>query len=40
MVENKASAAVLKKNGFELVSDAVDEDWGYGAPTPACKWIR
>jgi len=39
MEENHASAAVLKKNGFEVVAHA-DEDWGYGVPTPACKWIR
>ena len=40
MVENKASAKVLIKNGFELVVHATDEDWGYERPTPADKWIR
>ncbi len=40
MLENKASAHVLQKNGFTLVSHAVDEDWGYPLPTPADKWIR
>ena len=40
MIENKASARVLQKNGFTLVKHAVDEDWGYPLPTPADKWIR
>ena len=40
MVENKASAAVLRKNGFKLVSHAAEEDWGYDEPTIADKWIR
>ena len=40
MVENQASAGVLRKNGFQMVVHAVDEDWGYGAPTIADKWIR
>jgi len=40
MVENKASAAVLKKNGFTMVSHAVEEDWGFDKPTLADKWIR
>ena len=40
MVENKASANVLRKNGFDLVSSGVDEDWGYDRPTIADKWIR
>ena len=38
MVENKASAAVLRKNGFVIVSIA-DEDWGYDTPISAHKWI-
>ena len=38
MVENKASAAVLRKNGFVIVSIA-DEDWGYDMPISAHKWI-
>ena len=40
MVENKASAKVLMKNGFEQVSSGVGEDWGYDEPTLADKWIR
>jgi len=40
MVENQASAAVLKKNGFTLVSHAAEEDWGFEDPVPADKWIR
>lgn len=39
MVENKASGHVLMKNGFVLVTEAVDEDWGYPEPTPADKWL-
>ena len=39
MVENRASAQVLKKNGFTLVRHAVDEDWGFPQPTLADKWI-
>ena len=40
MVENQASASVLKKNGFDLVVHAAEEDWGYEKPTIADKWIR
>lgn len=40
MVENQASANVLRKNGFQLVVHAVDEDWGYDHPTVTDKWIR
>lgn len=40
MVENKASARVLRKNGFDLVVSAVGEDWGYEGLTIADKWIR
>ena len=40
MLENKASAHVLQKNGFTLVNHAVDEDWGYPELTPTDKWIR
>ena len=39
MIENQASARVLKKNGFALVAHAVGEDWGYAHPTVADKWI-
>ena len=40
MVQNHASANVLRKNGFTLVVHASDEDWGYGKPTLTDKWIR
>ena len=40
MVENQASAGVLRKNGFSLVVHAVGEDWGYETPTVTDKWIR
>ncbi len=40
MIENRASAHVLEKNGFTLVNHAVDEDWGYPSPTLTDKWIR
>ncbi len=40
MVENKASARVLQKNGFELVTSGAEEDWGYERPTLTDKWIR
>ena len=39
MVENRASACVLKKNGFTLVNSGVGEDWGYEQPTMADKWF-
>lgn len=39
MVENKASARVLMKNGFSLVNSGVGEDWGYEAPTLTDKWF-
>lgn len=40
MLENQASARVLKKNGFEMVVHAAPEDWGFNEPTLADKWIR
>ena len=40
MVENSASAKVLQKNDFTLVVSGAEEDWGYGRPTIADKWIR
>ena len=40
MIENRASAKVLEKNGFDLVVHAVPEDWGYEEPVTADKWIR
>ena len=39
MIENLASAGVLKKNGFVLVSHSMPEDWGYPQPTLTDKWI-
>ena len=39
MVENRASANVLIKNGFELVSSGAGEDWGFPEPTLTDKWI-
>lgn len=39
MVENKASANVLMKNGFVMVVSSVEEDWGYPKPVLADKWI-
>ena len=39
MIENKASARVLEKNGFTLVNSNVGEDWGFETPTAADKWI-
>ena len=38
--ENKASANVLKKNGFDLVVSGSQEDWGYKKMLPTDKWIR
>ncbi|MBR2742881.1 MAG: GNAT family N-acetyltransferase [Clostridia bacterium] len=38
--ENKASAAVLEKNGFRLAAHSVPENWGHALPTKADKWIR
>ena len=40
MVENRASANVLRKNGFAMVSSGVGEDWGYDHPTITDKWIK
>ena len=39
MIENKASARVLMKNGFSLVYHNAAEDWGYEALTATDKWI-
>ena len=39
MAENRASANVLRKNGFSLVNSGVGEDWGYAQPTIADKWF-
>ncbi|MBQ3285460.1 MAG: GNAT family N-acetyltransferase [Ruminococcus sp.] len=40
MIGNKASANVLKKNGFKRVIYAALENWGYKTPTAADKWLR
>ena len=40
MIENKASARVLEKNGFIQTGSSVPEDWGYEQPTLADKWFR
>lgn len=39
MLENRASAKVLEKNGFSLVVHDVGEDWGYEKLIPTDKWI-
>ena len=38
MPDNKASAHVLEKNGFVLIT-CDNEDWGYELPTKAFKWL-
>ena len=40
MIENKASAHVLEKNGFIMTAEAAAEDWGYDEATIASKWFR
>lgn len=40
MVQNRASAHVLEKNGFTMTASSVPEDWGYPQPTIADKWFR
>ena len=40
MVENRASARVLEKNGFIRTTAGFPEDWGYAEPTIADKWFR
>ena len=40
MVENHASANVLKKNGFRHLTYTVLENWGYAKPVLTEKWIR
>ena len=39
MVDNKASEAVLRKNGFTLASAAA-EDWGFEQPVLTHIWIK
>ena len=40
MPENKASAGVLKKNGFKCAVYSVFENWGYPHLTKADKYIK
>ncbi|MBR2669642.1 MAG: GNAT family N-acetyltransferase [Solobacterium sp.] len=40
MIENKASARVLEKNGFIKTASSVPEDWSYDQPVLADKWFR
>ncbi len=40
MIENAASANVLRKNNFTLVVSGIGEDRGYPEPAIADKWIR
>ncbi|MBQ7595459.1 MAG: GNAT family N-acetyltransferase [Clostridia bacterium] len=40
MVENTASANVLKKNGFKRIAHDVFENWGYPSLTKTDKWIK
>ncbi len=40
MIENKASAQVLKNNGFRHVAHSIPENWGYADPVLTDKWIR
>ena len=40
MVENQASANVLRKNGFRHLTYTVLENWGYAKPVLTEKWIR
>lgn len=39
MVENKASAHVLEKNGFMSTHTVHKEDWGHDKPTDAYTWF-
>lgn len=40
MVENQASANVLKKNGFKRMMHGVPENWNHLLPTAVDKWLR
>jgi ribosomal-protein-alanine N-acetyltransferase len=40
MAENKASANVLKKNGFKHLTYTVFENWGRAKPILTEKWIK
>ena len=39
MVENKASAHVLEKNGFMTTKSILKEDWGRSESTDAYRWF-
>ncbi len=39
MPDNKASEAVLKKNGFRCVARGVPGNWGHKLPTIEDKWV-
>ncbi len=39
MVDNAASAHVLKKADFICTARGVEEDWGFGEPTIVDKWF-
>ena len=39
MIENSASANVLRKNDFTMVLHGIPENWGYSKPAIADKWI-
>ena len=39
MIENRASAHVLEKNGFIMTSTGYPEDWGHKDPTMADRWF-
>lgn len=40
MADNKASAHVLRKQGFKSIGYTVFEDWGYTKPILTKKWIK
>ncbi len=40
MVENTASVRSLRKNGFQLIVHAAEEDWGFESPVLVDKRIR
>lgn len=39
MIENKASAHVLEKNGFMTTKTIQKEDWGHAESTDAYRWF-
>ena len=38
MIDNPASGKVLEKNGYEIVTSGMYEDWGFCAPTAVDRW--